>query len=507
MNKRFTLPFLAVLAALAVGLLFLLPGGLLQAQQNNMTTVSFAENGEDAVATFTATDPEGAMPITWTVLAGDASTDDIDGVGDADRVTATTSTSARRRPHLRRWGDDHAGDMSVSPDFENPPGSDATDNTYKVVVVASDAETGGGMMGYHKVTVKVTNVAETGKVTWGVDHDANNAADTPTLMQFQVGAILTASVTDGDIKGTDKTVAAVRGDVEADPTWRWYSRRARPRRDDDRRSRLGHLHCDHRRRGHVPAGGGVLRCYGQRRPGNRLSDLGLPRAGGPSGDNRLKFAPAAGLQGGVRGQEGHEGQCPGDGHGQPRHGQLHAGWHWRDELYFEIDQKTGQITTMVDLNFDETDTDAADQCTVRNSCVVSVKATDASGSAPGTAATNVFVDATVTIKITDVNEKPMFTGGPTAITVPENMTALAAAADVTYEAKDQDELNLTYDLREDDASKFNLSASRVLSFKDEPDYEMPTDRNKDNVYEVTVRASDGRMVRRPDGQGHRHRYG
>ena len=50
------------------------------------------------------------------------------------------------------------------------------------------------------------------------------------------------------------------------------------------------------------------------------------------------------------------------------------------------------------------------------------------------------------------------------------------------------------------AAKFSLSSARVLSFRDGPDYENPTDANGDNVYEVTVRASDGvlyadRMVR------------
>ena len=32
-----------------------------------------------------------------------------------------------------------------------------------------------------------------------------------------------------------------------------------------------------------------------------------------------------------------------------------------------------------------------------------------------------------------------------------------------------------------------------LSFKKNPDFEMPGDRNTDNVYEVTVRASDGTL--------------
>ena len=35
--------------------------------------------------------------------------------------------------------------------------------------------------------------------------------------------------------------------------------------------------------------------------------------------------------------------------------------------------------------------------------------------------------------------------------------------------------------------------SQVLSFKKSPDFEMPGDRNTDNLYEVTVRASDGTL--------------
>ena len=57
--------------------------------------------------------------------------------------------------------------FSDPPDFENPSGEgDAVSNTYKVVVLASDAATDGGMMGYHKVTVEVTNVNEPGKSPW-----------------------------------------------------------------------------------------------------------------------------------------------------------------------------------------------------------------------------------------------------------------------------------------------------------------------------------------------------
>ena len=56
-NRRFAFPILALLAVLAVGLLFLLPGGLLQAQDDG--TMEYAENGTDPVATYTGIDPEG----------------------------------------------------------------------------------------------------------------------------------------------------------------------------------------------------------------------------------------------------------------------------------------------------------------------------------------------------------------------------------------------------------------------------------------------------------------
>ena len=49
-------------------------------------------------------------------------------------------------------------------------------------------------------------------------------------------------------------------------------------------------------------------------------------------------------------------------------------------------------------------------------------------------------------------------------------------------------------------------ATQVLSFKIKPDFEMPGDKNNDNIYEVTVVASDGEMTADavPDRQGHRH---
>ena len=61
----------AFLAALAVGLLFLLPGGLAWAQDAN-GPIEYDENGTGPVATYTATDQEGTAITSWTLAGTDA---------------------------------------------------------------------------------------------------------------------------------------------------------------------------------------------------------------------------------------------------------------------------------------------------------------------------------------------------------------------------------------------------------------------------------------------------
>ena len=112
----------------------------------------------------------------------------------------------------------------------------------------------------------------------------------------------------------------------------------------------------------------------------------------------------------------------------------------------------------------------------------------------------------MTIELTDVNEKPEFVSdynavSPMTITRTEGMTSLADNdAAVTYTATDPEGRNITYRLMGPDGANFSLSSDRVLSFKQKPDFEMPVDTGGDNLYEVTVRASDStlhedRMVR------------
>ena len=221
MKSKFNIPARVSVFALLVlvgliGLFALTAAQSADAQEDSTTTIEYAENGQDPVATFTAMDPEGITSITWAVLADDAAFTDIEGVADADAADAADFTIDKDGMLRFAIGD--------PPDFENPMGSNSDNaacdiaatpnpctNTYKVVVSATDS----GKTGYKKVTVMVTNVAEKGEVTWTTDANADSTVDDPRLMQFQAGTLLSASVTDGDIGGPDKAVA--------NPTWRWHS--------------------------------------------------------------------------------------------------------------------------------------------------------------------------------------------------------------------------------------------------------------------------------------------
>ena len=119
LGKRLTYPFLALLALLAVGTLSLLAGGLVQAQAQE-GAIEYPENGDSAVATYTADDPEGSAIVSWSLAGADADDfmiedgvlsfkkspdyEDSKGGGQDQRPTPTTSTWSRSRRPTRRSG-------------------------------------------------------------------------------------------------------------------------------------------------------------------------------------------------------------------------------------------------------------------------------------------------------------------------------------------------------------------------------------------------------------------
>ncbi len=95
----------------------------------------------------------------------------------------------------------------------------------------------------------------------------------------------------------------------------------------------------------------------------------------------------------------------------------------------------------------------------------------------------------VTVTVTDVNEAPTITTtSRTAFTQPEDRTSTL----YTFRATDPEGGDVSWGLSGTDSSAFTMSETGALSFTNPPDYEQPADSGRDNMYEVTIRASDGR---------------
>ena len=134
--------------------------------------IEYAEGGEDAVATFTATDPDAdAEDIEWSLGGPDKADFEIDG-----GVLTFKESPNYEKP----------SDRDEIPDSEATGDQGKGDNVYKVTVIASGGE--------QEVAVTVTDVDEDGEVTF----------DQP---QPQATRDLKASFSDEDGK--------------EDPTWQW----------------------------------------------------------------------------------------------------------------------------------------------------------------------------------------------------------------------------------------------------------------------------------------------
>ena len=100
----------------------------------------------------------------------------------------------------------------------------------------------------------------------------------------------------------------------------------------------------------------------------------------------------------------------------------------------------------------------------------------------------------VTVTVTDVNEGPEIRRLDNApARVPENQDQMQMLA--RYAATDPEDTSAQITLWSTsgtDGGDFTINENGELKFRNTPDYERPADSNRDNIYEVTVRASDGR---------------
>ncbi len=151
-----------------------------------------------------------------------------------------------------------------------------------------------------------------------------------------------------------------------------------------------------------------------------------------------------------------------------------------DAARFSIDSSTGALSFIAAPNY-EAPTDSGGN----NVYNVTVQVSD------GT-----LTDLqNVAVTVTNVNEAPSITsnggGGNGTIALTENTSAVT-----TVTATDPDAGTVfTYSISGGaDAARFSIDSSTgALSFVSAPDYEAPADADGDNVYQVTVRVSDGAL--------------
>ena len=92
----------------------------------------------------------------------------------------------------------------------------------------------------------------------------------------------------------------------------------------------------------------------------------------------------------------------------------------------------------------------------------------------------------VVVSVIGVNEPPTFTAGDTAVTYTEDRTGIVQ----TYLAMDPEGKEISWSLSGTDRGDFTITGGE-LNFVAPPDFDAPTDSNRNNEYVVTVVASDG----------------
>ena len=475
LNKRFTLPFLALLAVLTAGLLLLLPGGPLHAQ-GAMTELEYAENGTDPVATYTGIDPEERL-VYW-LLHPPATAADLNNDGDiSDAGEAAGDSPSADRDHFM-ISSDGVLSFKLPPNYETMGDAD-TNNVYEIVVVASDDAVGAGdmiNMYYHKVTVTVTDVDEDGSISL-------------SALQPQVGVELTATLTDPDSRSTpdDRPI-----DNE---TWKWEQSSAM----DGPWTLIpgagtGDIEATNTVKAsdnYMPAkeiAGMYIRVtvtytdkHGDDKTAMAVS-AHMVRAT-PTGTNSVPSFPDTNA---AQTREVDENSPPGTAIGKPVKASDTAGeiltytLNGTDGSSFDINSATGQIMVGARTTLDEESKD---------SYIVEVTATDPS-------AEETASSVTVTITVKDVNEAPTITAGATKAEHDENTPTATAVSIYTATDVDQEisDLPLTWSVSGTDAEDFNISNAPTtrgeLTFKKVPNYEMPADSNGGNTYMVTVVATD-----------------
>ena len=421
--------------------------------------VAYAEDRIDAVATYTATDPEDEATLTWSVSGADAAAFSID-----DGVLS----------------------------FKSPPNFEAK-NTYSVNVVVSD----GPNTAKKAVTVNVTNVDEDGMVTL-------------SALQPEAGTALTATLTDPDSL-TDPSDDVI-GPVSV--TWQWARSTSMSGGFANIANATSETYSpvDGDNNFYLRATASYTDDEGAGKTAMGVSDNKVQRI--PSTTDTSPVFPEA-----VVALNLNENTPAGRALGSPIKATDNDiltytlvltedlnGNVITDGRFFDIDRATGQLMTKKALNFEMSE--EVPRTGTGNVYNVTVKATDPGGiptaefdpdldndpNTPGNEVAAAIKEVTITVL--DVNEGPAITGEG-AVTFVEG-TAIDDTANMhDYAAEEPESLDTvetaTWKVGGPDGGKFNVTTggpTSVLTFKAAPNFEAPGDADKNNIYEVTVSVAD-----------------
>ena len=107
--------------------------------------------------------------------------------------------------------------------------------------------------------------------------------------------------------------------------------------------------------------------------------------------------------------------------------------------------------------------------------------------AVGSYGLNGFSGAAYVLFLNETNTPPVFTS-PAAAAIPENTTAVMNVIATDLNVPPQ---TVTFSIAGGaDQGRFNITSGGQLSFASPPNFELPSDANADNVYNVVVRAQD-----------------
>ena len=527
--NKWTIIALALATMGAVLLVTLLP---VVAQQDD--AIEFAEipdGTEDPnleVADFTAVDPEGTATTTnWAVLLSTADVSAIDGI---------EATDVHDGDHFKI--DKGILSFAAAPNFEDPSGGGdgGTSNTYALVVSAKV----GSETSYKKVEVKVTNVDE--PATTGIELsliqpregsrirvlftdkvgnpflDAEGESLSPDINEaYPTGPDAASGIVDpdGDKDVTTDAVSETQRSIPADNVAYQWSRGGSPNGpwtdiedatgavytvvDDDRTRYLRVMATYEDKEGEDKELEAVS-LY----PTLRLRTDNVPPKFADSEPTTLDpiDLPDAEVEDGAT-----EGTVVGSyaAARETAHGERLTYFLEQTSSataaqadYFQIDRATGQVTVGLGKTLqDEADEhdNVVGEVEPSGGFAVRIRAVDGYEDIQASPITANFGTGDLTITVDGVDEDPVFTeaGGKMTHEFPENMdTTSAFYTFIAYDPETDGAGTATYSLSGPDAGQFVTTAfgtSGELIFDGARNYESAADANKDNIYEITVKAS------------------